>query len=67
MKQPTLRPFSKEEMYEVTRDYLVEIMDMEIIVPKLFRYDGASVPAIAWQLIHTPFNPLVMAPALVHD
>ena len=34
---------------------------------KYFRYDGASIPAPAWQLTFSPFHPDVMLPSLIHD
>jgi hypothetical protein len=38
-----------------------------IVVPKYFSYDGATIPSFAWQVVYTPFDPIVMTPALVHD
>jgi len=56
-----------QEKYEITRDFEMEVNGTSIVVPRFFRYDGASIPAIAWQIIHTPFNPQVMGPAVIHD
>ena len=67
MKQPTLRPAPSFEHYEVVRDFEPDGLAHEIVVPKDFHYDGASIPAAAWQLTYTPFHPDVMAAALVHD
>lgn len=67
MQQPTLIPVPHTEKYEVVRDFEVQVENITVVVPRFFRYDGASIPAPAWQIIHSPFNPLVMGPALVHD
>lgn len=67
MKQPTLKPIPAENRYELLRDYELVIDGIEIVVPKSFRYDGASIPPAAWQLTYSPFNPDVMLPALIHD
>lgn len=67
MKQPTLKPIPTENRYELIRDYDLVIDDIEVVIPKSFRYDGASIPAAAWQLTYSPFNPDVMLPALIHD
>lgn len=68
LKQPTLKPIPNGvERYELLRDYKVEAEGVSVTVPQYFRYDGASIPKPAWQLIYTPFHPDVMAPSLVHD
>jgi hypothetical protein len=50
-------------MYELVDSVMVE----GILVPKYFRWDGASIPRILWRVIGTPFNPMFMAPSMVHD
>ncbi len=67
LKQPTLTPHSQENKYELVRDYEIEVEGVKIVVPKFFRYDGASIPAVAWQLTFSPFHPDVMLPSLIHD
>lgn len=67
LKQPSLVPLPAKNQYQLVRDYSVEIRDSLIVVPKYFRYDGASIPAAAWQLTFSPFHPDVMLPALIHD
>ena len=66
-KQPTLTAIPNQNRYQLVRDYEIEVEDVEVVVPKFFRYDGASIPAPAWQLTYSPFHPDVMLPSLVHD
>jgi hypothetical protein len=56
-----------EEAYEVAQDDDVSYKGTTIRVPKFFQYDGASIPASAWQLIGSPFNPRFMTAAVFHD
>ncbi|WP_394209229.1 DUF1353 domain-containing protein [Enterovibrio calviensis] len=67
LKQPKLQPSALVNKYELTWDFEIEADGVDIVVPKYFRYDGATIPAIAWQITFTPFHPDVMMPALVHD
>lgn len=67
MLQPALRPIPSAVKYELAEDFEYACDEFTIVVPRYFRYDGASIPSYAWQLVHTPFNPLVMMPALLHD
>ena len=67
MKQPRLKPVPRKELYLLLEDYFIISRQHEILVPALFRYDGASIPPFAWHATYTPFHPHVMAPALVHD
>jgi hypothetical protein len=67
IKQPSLTPIPHENKYELARDYEIQAEGVEIVVPRHFRYDGASIPGPAWQLTYTPFHPDVMVPALIHD
>ena len=62
-----ITPDPKRELYELTEDFHVSVFGEDIWVPSGFRYDGASIPPAAWQVIHTPFNPMVMVPAVAHD
>ncbi len=66
---PVTRPDANklEEAYEVAADLSWKKGSKTLRVPKFFQYDGASVPAIAWQLIGTPFNPRFMLASLFHD
>ena len=66
-RQPNLRPVPNGNKYELLRDYGTTVDLVDIVVPRFFRYDGASIPPIAWQIIYSPFHPDVMLPALVHD
>lgn len=66
---PVLEPDKNklEEAYEVAADLGRQLGGKTVRVPKFFQYDGASVPAPAWQAIGTPFNPRFMVPAVFHD
>lgn len=66
---PVVKPDKNklEEAYEVAEDIEATYQGVSVWVPKFFQYDGASIPAIAWQLIGSPFNPRFMVAAVFHD
>jgi hypothetical protein len=73
---PLVEPIPRIQKYILKEDYQVSfnlvtdvgtVEQMTVRVPKSFIYNGASIPRPFWTLFTTPFNPLVMAPALVHD
>lgn len=53
--------------YELLQDFKADFQGREIIIPKFFQYDGASIPAFAWPIMGSPFNPKFMKAAVVHD
>lgn len=63
LKQPKLIPVPEEGVYMLHGDY----EHLDVCVPGGFTYDGASIPSFGWLATFTPFDPHVMAPALVHD
>jgi hypothetical protein len=67
--RPVLTPDTTKlaEAYEVTHDVKRTICGVTIHVPRFFQYDGASIPAVAWQIIGTPFNPRFMIASVFHD
>lgn len=65
--QPSLNPVPDKNKYELAMDYELVMNGVEIVVPRYFNYDGASIPALAWQLTYPPFHPDVMLPSLIHD
>lgn len=56
-----------EEAYQVVVDLETAWGKTAVIVPKFFQFDGASIPAPAWQAIGTPFTPRFMLPSVFHD
>jgi hypothetical protein len=72
-KQPILIPIPEENLYEFAEPYDFQFLAgkekrlVQITIPAGFRYDGASIPPLAWQLTYTPFHPKMMLPAGVHD
>jgi hypothetical protein len=64
---PALNGFNNTWEYELLDDVGTTVAGQPIVVPRMFSYDGATIPSLAWKLIYTPFDPIVMAPALVHD
>ncbi len=64
---PRKNAYSKIWEYELLEDLEFEFGSETIIVPRYYSYDGATIPSLAWQSIYTPFDPIVMTPALVHD
>ncbi len=67
MKQPKIEPIPESGLYRLTEDYEIFIFGITIRIPAGFVFDGSSIPAFAWQLIYTPFHPIVLLPGLVHD
>lgn len=57
--------------YQLAKDYniviTIETQSYSIWIPKGFEYDGATIPALFWQTMYSPFAPDVMRAALVHD
>lgn len=66
---PIIKPDTNklEDAYEVAEDIETIAKGTTISVPKFFQYDGASIPAGAWQLIGSPFHPRFMVAAVFHD
>ncbi|MGQ0742558.1 MAG: DUF1353 domain-containing protein [Alphaproteobacteria bacterium] len=60
-------PNKLEEAYEVVADLQTKVGGATVRVPKFFQFDGASIPAPAWQLIGTPFHPRLMTASVFHD
>lgn len=46
LKQPSVTPHSKENKYELLRDYEIKVEGIDVVVPKYFRYDGASMISV---------------------
>lgn len=67
MEQPLLCPMPNENRYMLKEEFGASINGSNILVPRFFVYDGASIPPAAWQLTYTPFHPDVMAASLIHD
>jgi len=67
LKQPNLSPVPEHNLYCLLDDYEFKYNDIKIVVPEYYMFNGASIPAIAWQITFTPFHPDVIAPALIHD
>ncbi len=38
-----------------------------VMIPKGYRFDGASIPRLLWSVIGSPFEPDLMVAACVHD
>jgi len=54
-------------MYRLLADYRITEKEHRICVPILFKFDGASVPSFGWTATYTPFHPVVITAACVHD
>jgi hypothetical protein len=64
-----LVPQPNLDHYELTRHFNVSCPPKfgEFWIPAGFHCDGASIPALAWQMTYSPFAPDVMRAAVVHD
>ena len=69
IEQPILKPYNKQHnTYQLVEDYkYVSDAGIEIIVPKYFISDGATIPRCLWSIIYSPFLPKIIGPAIVHD
>ena len=65
MNWPVSEPHGKHNR-RLVRDFLTKSSIGSIIVPRLFVWDGASIPRLFW-LYATPFEPEYETAALVHD
>ena len=67
--EPIIKPDKNKlpEAYEVVADVSRKVGSLTVWVPKFFQYDGSSLPAPAWHVITTPYNPRIMLPAVFHD
>ena len=70
LSQPIVKAISKE-VWEVVEEWIATIKIgkniMEIKVDSGFRYDGASIPRVAWSLIGVHPGGISLGPALSHD
>ncbi|AUR84136.1 hypothetical protein NVP1049O_27 [Vibrio phage 1.049.O._10N.286.54.B5] len=68
---PQLVPMPFSSRYSLSRDmelkYSLDGREDSVIVPAGYLTDGASIPAIAWQIIGTPYSPQFITAAIVHD
>lgn len=53
--------------FEVSQDFSVQVSGGTVFVPEAFQFDGASIPAFAWQIIGSPFHPRFLTAAVIHD
>ena len=72
MQMPLLTPakcsvYPKKPGFDLCEDYLFWCDIGQLVVPKGFWFDGASIPALFWQITFSPFDPRVLTGALVHD
>ena len=73
MKAPILKParclyYPDSAGFELVEDYAFQIVGGGFLtVPAGFWYNGASIPAAFWQITFSPFDPRILAGALVHD
>ena len=65
--QPKRNSFTGRWEYELLHDVSYNWNGHQILVPRLYSYDGATIPWFAWTFTYTPFDPIVMLPALMHD
>jgi len=64
---PHLKTDKLNNEYVLTREYQLDYQGTKLRVPRLFSFNGASIPRLFWWLISTPFAPKVMAAATMHD
>ena len=63
----TCRPIPGKNKYELLEEFSFHAFEKVWIIPAHFHWDGASIPRFFWRVVGTPFEPIHMRAALVHD
>lgn len=70
-QQPILIPWKNPiydlNEYRLSQDFPITVNGLDLLIAEGFGYDGATIPSVAWQLIYSRFDPIMMLPSLVHD
>jgi len=66
--KPFIQPYDDNE-YQLMLpfNYICPKYGIEVRIPELFIFDGASIPRLFWTTTGSPFSPQYMGPALIHD
>tara|TARA_R110000796_G_scaffold55182_1_gene128649 strand:- start:34 stop:408 length:375 start_codon:yes stop_codon:yes gene_type:complete len=70
---PILSPSVRKGGYRLVETYSLILTPVERYIPEIkagFTFDGASIPTftgLTWALTYSPFDPIVMRAALLHD
>lgn len=56
-------PLPGENMYILTKAFKFG----DYVIPKGYKWDGATIPRVFWALVGSPFQPKLMRASLVHD
>jgi len=68
---PEFKPLVLHDLMELSKDFSIILPDkfnkFNIVIYKDFRFDGVSIPRIAWATTGTPFSPRHILPGVVHD
>lgn len=68
LSQPACRPCAKRaDWVEFAADWFFVVDGKQIIIPKGYYYNGASIPRVFWAIIGSPFEPDFWAGAGAHD
>lgn len=73
LPKPKLEPaycvyYPTKRGFDLLEDFVfVAANRKQYCVPKHYWYDGASIPALMWQVTYSPFDPIVLPAAAAHD
>lgn len=69
MKQPVIKPIKGPgHRYELVEDYTWQHNTIPIVIPRSFRFDGATIPSWLWSILGlTPAHPRILAGSVIHD
>jgi len=56
-------PLARIGKYQLNDSVIIE----GVKIPKLFQWDGASIPRFLWRIVDSPFQPDLMVASMVHD
>jgi len=60
-------PVPKYELYRVYKPHFYVVAGLQGMIDTGFLFDGASIPRLLWSMLTTPFNPLLLRAAAIHD
>jgi len=66
LDEPVIKPIGRN-LYELRKNYIINLEFSQFVVKKGFRTDGASVPRFLWFFVGHPFEGDIIGPAILHD
>lgn len=61
------KPFLNNEELQVKLVDYDKLKTYEFVIPKGYRWDGASIPRVFWRMIGSKTEPEFLIPSMIHD